>query len=351
MDKAERKDTAQHALVYVGVAVAVVVVLVILWYAIDVVLLAFIGVLFAILLRAPADWLSERFGLQERWSLVLVGTVLLVLLTAGAILFGRGIAVQALALVDRIPEIVASFREQLAQSEIGGRVVALAESSGMFSGGDGSQILGRGLGLIGSTFGAVANVLIVIFFAVFMAAQPHMYVEGALYLVARKKRDRMREVLYEIGAVLRRWLVGQSLLAVCVAILTGAGLLLLGAPFPFALALLAGLMEFVPYIGPFLAAIPAIMVGFAEGPQLALYIAVLFVGIQLTESYVLAPLVQQRAVHLPPAAILFAQVLMGAIVGALGVAVATPLAAAVMVAVSMLYVEDALGDKGAAIKS
>jgi predicted PurR-regulated permease PerM len=348
MDQAERKDTAQHALVYVAVAVAVVIVLVLLWYAIDVVLLAFIGVLFAILLRAPADWLSERFGLQERWSLALVGTVLLVLLTAGAILFGRGIAAQALALVDRIPEIVASFREQLSQSEIGSRVVALAESSGMFSGGgDGSQFLGRGLGLLGSTFGAVANVLIVIFFAVFMAAQPHMYVEGALYLVARKKRERVREVLYEIGAVLRRWLVGQSLLAVCVAILTGAGLLLLGAPFPFALALLAGLMEFVPYIGPFLAAIPAIMVGFAEGPQLALYIAALFVGIQLTESYVLAPLVQQRAVHLPPAAILFAQVLMGAIVGALGVAVATPLAAAIMVAVSMLYVEDALGDKNA----
>jgi predicted PurR-regulated permease PerM len=157
----------------------------------------------------------------------------------------------------------------------------------------------------------------------------------------------MREVLYEIGNVLRRWLIGQSLLAACVALLTVAGLLFLGAPFPFALAILAGLMEFVPYIGPFLAAVPAILVAFAEGPQLALYVAALFVAIQLVESYVLAPLVQHRAVHLPPAAILFAQVLMGAIVGALGVAVATPLAAAVMVAVSMLYVEDALGDPNA----
>jgi predicted PurR-regulated permease PerM len=91
-------------------------------------------------------------------------------------------------------------------------------------------------------------------------------------------------------------------------------------------------------------------VGFAENPELALKIAVLFLGIQLTESYVLAPLVQHKAVYLPPAAILFAQVLMGAIVGALGVAVATPLAAAVMVAVSMLYVEDALGDKNAKVK-
>jgi predicted PurR-regulated permease PerM len=346
MDQAERKETAQQALVYVGIAVAVAVVLVLLWYAIDVVLLAFIGVLAAILLRAPADWLAARFGWSERWSLAAVGLTFLIVLVVGGVLFGRGIASQALALIDRIPEIIESFKEQLGQTEFGSRLVALAESSGMFSGG-GGEFIGRGLGLLGSTFGAVANVLIVLFFAVFMAAQPKPYVEGALFLVARRRRNRVREVLHEVGEVLRRWLIGQSVLAVCVALLTGAGLVLLGAPFPFALALLAGLMEFVPYIGPFVAAIPAILVGFAEGPQLALYVALLFVGIQLTESYILAPLVQHRAVHLPPAAILFAQVLMGAIVGALGVAVATPLAAAVMVAVSMLYVEDALGDQNA----
>lgn len=346
MDQAERTETAQQALVYVGIAVAVVVILVLLWYAIDVVLLAFIGVLVAILLRAPADWLSRRLEIPEGWALAAVGVIVLALLVAGGTLFGRGVAVQALALVDRIPEIIETFKRELAQTEVGARVLALTESSGMLSGGDG-QFIGRGLGLIGSTFGAVANVLIVLFFAVFMAAQPQPYIHGLLFLVPRRRRKRAREVIYEIGNVLRRWLIGQSILAVCVALLTGAGLLLLGAPFAVALAILAGLMEFVPYIGPFVAAVPAILVGFAEGPQLALYIALLFLGVQLAESYVLAPLIQHRAVHLAPAAILFAQVLMGAIVGALGVAVATPLAAAVMVAVGMLYVEDALGDPSA----
>jgi len=347
MDQAERKDTAQHALVYVGVAVAVVIILVLLWYAIDVVLLAFIGVLLAILLRAPADWLVQRFGWREGWALALVGAVLLVVLVGGGALFGRGIALQGLALVDRIPEIVEGFKAELGKSELGSRVLALAESSGLFSGGDGQQFIGRGLGLIGSTFGAIANVLIVLFFAAFMAAQPQIYVKGALYLVPRRHRRRGREVLHEIGQVLKRWLVGQSLLAACVGVLTFAGLLLVKAPFPLALAILAGLMEFVPYIGPFLAAVPAIIVAFAEGPQVALWVGLVFLAVQMIESYVLAPLVQHRAVHLPPAAILFAQVLMGAIVGALGVAVATPLAAAVMVAVSMLYVEDALGDPSA----
>src|SRR5918996_4661238 len=344
MDQAERRDTAQQALVYVGIAVAVVVVLVLLWYAINVVLLAFVGVLVAILLRAPADWLSERTGMGEGWSLALVGVVALALLIALGVLFGRGIASQSLQLIERIPEIVQTIKEQLSGSELGAQAVSLFEASGAFAGGEG-QFLSRGLGLIGSTFGAIANILIVLFFAAFMAAQPRLYIDGVLFLVARKRRARVREVLYEIGHVLRRWLVGQSALAVVVALITGIGLALLGAPFPVALGMLAGLMEFVPYIGPFVAAIPAILVGFAEGPQLGLWIAALFLGIQSLESYVLAPLVQHKAVHLPPAVVLFSQGLMGGIVGALGVAVATPLAAAVMVAIGMLYVGDALGDK------
>jgi hypothetical protein len=133
MDRAERKDTAQHALVYVGVAVAVVIILVLLWYAIDVVLLAFIGVLLAILLRAPADWLTQRFGLRERWSLALVGVVILALLVAVAVLFGQGIVAQSLQLADRIPEIIETFRQKLGESELGTRVLTFTESSGLFA--------------------------------------------------------------------------------------------------------------------------------------------------------------------------------------------------------------------------
>jgi predicted PurR-regulated permease PerM len=335
MDRPERKDTAQRALLHAAIAVAVVVILVLIWYAIDVVLLAFIGILLAILLRAPADWLTARTGLGESWSLALVGITALALLVLGGVLFGRGVAGEALQLVDRLPEILEAIRERLRQSEFGARALRVAEASGFFSGGDG-QFLGRGLGLLGSTFGIVANIAIAVFFAAFMAAEPRPYVEGFLFLVARNRRSRVREVLHEIGRVLRRWLVGQAFLSLCVGLLTGAGLALLGAPFPVALALLAGFMEFIPYIGPFVAAVPAILVAFAESPQLALWVALLFLAIQSIESYLLAPLVQHRAVYLPPAVILFTQVLMGVIVGALGVAVATPLAASAMVAISML---------------
>lgn len=134
------------------------------------------------------------------------------------------------------------------------------------------------------------------------------------------------------------------MLALLVSVSTGIGLWLLGAPFAVPLALLAGLMEFVPYIGPFIATVPAVIIAFAESPQLGLSVLVLYVVLQVLESYVLAPLVQQKAVHLAPALILFLQVLMGVLAGPLGVALATPLAAALLVAVKMLYIEDGLGD-------
>jgi predicted PurR-regulated permease PerM len=345
MDKPERKETAQRALVWIGIALAVVVLLVLIWYGLDVVLLAFLGVLLAILLRAPADWLTRKTGIGTGWTLALVCVVLLAAFSAGGFLFGREVVEQSAGLSQRIPEILQKTETRLKDSEIGRSLLQLAQYAGA-AGGE-SQFLGRGLGLLGSTFGALANVAIVIFFAVFLAAQPKIYVDGLVHLVAVPKRRRVRAVLHDIGDVLRRWVVAQSLLALVIAVLAGAGLLLIGAPFAVPLALLAGLMEFVPYIGPLLAAVPAVLVGFAEGPQMALWIAGLYAAVQMVESYILSPLVQHKAVYLAPALILFAQVLLGVVAGGLGVAVATPLAAAVMVAVNKLYVEDVLGERGA----
>ena len=343
MDKPERKDTAQRALVWVGIALGVVVLLVLIWYGLDVVLLAFLGVLLAILLRAPADWLSRKTCIGVGWTLAFVCLVLLAALSAGGFFFGREVMEQSVGLSARIPEIIEDTRARLRDSEIGRSALQLAQLSGA-SGGE-MQFLGKGLGLLGSTFGALANVAIVLFFAVFLAAQPKLYIDGLVHLVARPRRARVRAVLHEVGDVLRRWVLAQSLLALAIATLIGAGLLLIGAPFALPLALLAGVMEFVPYIGPLLAAVPAVLVGFAEGTQMVGWIGALYLAVQAVESYVLSPIVQHKAVYLAPALILFAQVLLGVIAGGLGVAVATPLAAALMVAIDKLYVEDVLGER------
>lgn len=342
MNHNERRETAQHALVYVGLGVAGLLLLMLLWYAIDVLLLVFIAVLLAVLLRAPADWIVERTGWSKGLTLGLVIVLLIALLSGAGFLFGRAVATQSWQLTEQLPEVLERVRERLQEYEWGKRVVSVAEES---TPEDGMQYVGRGLRLVGSTFAALGSFVVVLFLAIFLAWQPHEYVDGLVKLVAQRRRDRMRAVLDSIGRVLKRWLVGQVALMAIVAVVTGVGLTLLGVPFALPLALLAGLMEFVPYAGPVLSAVPALLVAFSEGPQLALWVGALYLGVQSLESYILAPLIQHRAVYLPPALILFAQVALGVTAGPLGVIVATPLAAAALVAINMLYVEDVLGDK------
>ena len=129
---------------------------------------------------------------------------------------------------------------------------------------------------------------------------------------------------------------------VAVGFLTWLGLALIGVPSALTLALLAGLLEFVPYVGPIVSAVPAVLLAFAASPEMAFWTALLFFGVQQFEGYVLEPLVQQHAVDLPPALLLFALVAGGLVFGLIGVLFAEPLTVMLFVMVKRLYVREAL---------
>lgn len=329
-----------RAATYAAIAVLIVALVLLLWFALTYVLLVFFGALLALLLRAPTDWLARRTRLPEGAALALVGVTLAALLGAVAYFFGQTIAAQTMELAARLPEIVDSLLERLRGHPWGERLLAYAAENGKAA--NTSEVVGGAVRVAGSTLEGVAHAAIVLFFAIFLAAQPKLYVAGVVRLVPVRGRARAREVLEAIGEVLQRWLVGQAVLMACIFVLSGIGLALLGAPLALPLALLAGLLNFIPYVGPIAAAVPAVLVGFSEGAQMALYVALLFAGVQAVEGYVLEPLVQRRAVYLPPALILFGQMVLGLVGGPLGIILATPLTAALVVAVRMLYVEDAL---------
>jgi predicted PurR-regulated permease PerM len=327
-----------------AIAVFFVALALLLWFAFKYVLLVFLGTLLAILLRAPTDWIARRTGLREGYALALVGLAFVGLLGIAGYFFGTTLAAQTVELGTRLPQVIEGLLERVREHPWGEWLITYA-SDGQQA--DAAKVIGGALGFAGTALEALANVFIVLFFAIFLAAQPGLYVDGVVRLVPVQGRRRAREVLGEIGAVLQRWLVGQSVLMVCIAVLTGIGLLLVGAPLALPLALLAGLLNFIPYVGPIVAAIPAVLVGFSEGPQMALSVALVFLVAQSIEGYVLEPLVQRRAVHLAPALILFSQMVLGLVGGPLGIIVATPFAAALLVAVKELYVEDALEKKSA----
>jgi predicted PurR-regulated permease PerM len=129
-----------------------------------------------------------------------------------------------------------------------------------------------------------------------------------------------------------------------VGVITWAGLALIGVPLALTLGLLAGLLNFVPYVGPIVSAIPAVLLALLDGSRTAGWVALLYLGVQLLEGYLLTPLIDQRTVRTPPALLLTSQVIAGVTLGALGVVLAAPLLAVALVTVKLLYVEDVLGD-------
>ena len=130
-----------------------------------------------------------------------------------------------------------------------------------------------------------------------------------------------------------------------VAVLSGVGLWLIGVPLALALGLIAGLLDFIPYVGPWLGAAPAVLLALAEGPAEAVWTAILFLVIQQVEGNVLMPVIQKRASALPPVLTILAVVAFGVLFGFMGVFLATPLLLVLIILVRMIYVEDVLGDR------
>ena len=198
------------------------------------------------------------------------------------------------------------------------------------------------LGRIASSVSiAVTGFVVVCVPSVFLAIDPQLYVAGLMRLVAPPRRARVREVLEAVASARRWWLVGRFSAMAAVPVLTFGGLFALGVPLAVVLAVIAGVLTFVPYLGPLLA---AVLIGFAESSELALWVAGLALTVQLLENNLLTPLVQQRAVSLPPAVLIVAQLLLGALFGLLGLLLATPVAVAAIVLCQAFYVQDVLGD-------
>ncbi len=204
-------------------------------------------------------------------------------------------------------------------------------------------------GLFSGVAGFIEAAVVILVVGIFGAAEPGLYRAGLLRLVPPPHRPRAGEVADVIASDLRHWLVGQLVLMVIVGITTAVGLWLIGIPMALTLGLIAGVLELVPYLGAWLSAVPAGMIALLKGPQYLGYVAVLFLGLHFLEGYILLPLIQRRAVHLPQALTLVAQALMGEMQGPLGLFVAAPLTVAAMVVLRMMYVEDTLGDKAVAV--
>ncbi len=339
----------RRVLFSVAVVTGVVLLLALLWAAGNVLLLVFAGILLAALLTGMSEWLQRLTGLSHGWALAAVCIALLAVTAATLSFLTPSIASQIDELRESLPKSVERLRERADDYRWSRELLAQAPSGEDLLP-ERRDVLSGVTGVFSNTLGAVANIAIVLFLGLYLSVDPALYREGLVRLVPPARRDRARVVLLTVGYTLRWWLVGKLIDMAVVGVLTWLGLVLLGVPLALTLALLAALLTFIPNIGPVLAAVPAVLLALLEGPTQALYVVLLYLAVQTVESYLITPIVQQRTVSLPPALTITAQVLLGVLAGALGLLLATPLAAMALVLVKMLYVEDALEDRTIEVK-
>lgn len=318
-----------------GVAAALATLTVLIF---DILLVVFGGVLLAVLLRAISDPLAARTPLTPGWSVALVIVAFGAVLGVSGWLLAPSIATQVDVIVQQVPEVFEAAREWLESYGWGQRVVDALEEALP------PDTLTRAGDLFARSGMFLVHLFTFFFVGLFLAMRPTLYTNGLLYLLPVDSRPRGREVLFLLGRTLRWFLIGRLLAMTMVGVSTAIVLSLLGVPLAVFLGVVAGLLTFVPYLGPILGGLPILFVALLDSPILALWAIVAYTALQWVEGYVLDPLIQQRMVELPPAVTVTSQVVLGVLAGGIGIAVATPLSAVVMVLVQTLWVRGVLGD-------
>jgi predicted PurR-regulated permease PerM len=340
----DRTGFSQRVLTAVGIVTAVVVSVLLLWYVAEVFLLVFAGILIAVFLHGSSSWVSRHTRLSHGLSLTVVVLGLVALCGLSVWLLAPEVASQISRLSNELPGSLEGIRSRIAQYGWGRGVIEQVPDAGSVMSSLGGAIK-QAAGILSTTVGALGSLVVVVFFGLYLAADPHLYVGGLIRLVPIDKRERAGQILGAIGRTLHWWLIGRAFDMTLVGVLTWLGLWLLGIPLALTLGILAALLTFIPNIGPILSALPAVLLAYSQSQTLALYVILLYLAIQTFESYLITPLVQQRVVSLPPALTFTAQIVMGLLLGIPGVILATPFAAAMLVLARMLYVEDVLGDR------
>ncbi|HLM01355.1 MAG TPA: AI-2E family transporter [Pyrinomonadaceae bacterium] len=320
-------------------------------YVIDVILLVFAAVLLAVFLRGLAELTRRYTKLSEGLSVLLVAVLLLGILALAITLLAPSVAEEARHLRQELPKSAQKASNYIQQFGWGRTVIdQLPGADEVIQKIDASSLLTRVGGYFSSTLGAIANFFIVILLAVYLATEPQTYIRGFAKLFTFDKRLRVAEVFNIIGETLQMWLVGKAASMLFIGLLTWVGLWIIGVPLSFTLGLIAGLLSFIPNFGPIMSAVPAILLAFIDSPIKAVYVIGLYVVVQLIESNVVTPIIERETVELPPALTIISQLALSVLIGGLGLVLATPILAVIMVLVQTVYIEDVLGDKITEVK-
>jgi predicted PurR-regulated permease PerM len=330
-DSLERRVFRSSVVVIMTFAAAYV-----LWKLVDLLLLLFACTLVSLILLTITAALRRRTNLPFGVALALTIFAIVGLLGAAIAFFGATIQGEFAELAERLPAAWASLQERMLTSPIGAAVLAKAQDLAP----SGQAIVNAATTALAAVGGALSGLAIVLVGGLYLAAQPNLYAGGLLRMIPSRARAPAAETLDAISISLRNWLKGQALGMAFVGFGTGLGLWIAGVPAAWAIGLIAGLAEFVPYAGILLAVIPAVVLGFGQGTTTGLWTVAVLVTVQQLQGNLVMPLLQNKMVDLPPAITIFGIIAAGILFGVAGVLLATPLTIVVLVLVRRLYLHE-----------
>lgn len=311
--------------------------------SIKVLLLIFAGVLVGVLLNGLSQFIASHTPLSYRFSYVAVLLVIVAVVGAAGYYWGSQVASQITTFASQADSAMEHV-EQQAEKAGWGQLYQQVRSQFQQMMNDGDGIIPQVMSVASTLAWGVTAIVVVLFVGLYVSYDPHLYRSGLLKLVPLDHRGHAGEVMQAFRLTLMQWIIGRLISMSIVGVTTGIALWWLGVPLPIFLGVLAALLTFVPNIGPILAAVPQALLAFQVSPATVWYVIVFNVAMQAAESYLITPMVLQYEVTLPPALTIFAQLLMAVLIGPIGMVMAAPLTAAVMVLVQKLYIHETLGD-------
>lgn len=317
-----------------GILSLIVVMLLLFKTLFSVILLTLAGALLAIYFLGCADFFQHKLKIAHGAALAMSIIINLILITAFFWFVGARLSNQVAELSDKLPQTISNAKEHISQSELGKKALGYLHVSG-----DSKKMMSVAKKFFSSTFGIVSDLYVIILLAIFFISSPKTYKKGIISLLPSKAKEKGSNLLDELYSVLKKWIKGQLFGFLFIAVLSGLGLWALGMPLVLTLALIAGILNFIPNFGPIIALIPAVLLGLMQGTDTAIWILCLYTFIQIIQSAVTQPMIQKKMVNLPPALVVFGQVSMGLVGGFWGVLLASPFVAIIMTVVNKLYVD------------
>jgi predicted PurR-regulated permease PerM len=331
--------TYAEALKLALLVVAVALIPLLIWYLFDLILIIFGSIILAMLLRLGAQPFMRWLSIPEPLALLVSGLLVLFVIGGTGYLFGTRISEEFQDVLQRATTASADIQSSLRGSDFGNFLLQ------HFSSDSGVSVTGVLSGVLRVSTSFLEALIIMIISGIYLAVQPRLYRKGLIWLFPPAKHVRAAEIIDGVGEALRLWLLGQLIQMVLIGALVMFAVWLIGVPSSLALGLIAGIGEFIPYLGPILAAIPAILVALTKSPELTLWTLVAYLIIHQIEGQILAPLIQHRMVSIPPAVMLLGIAGLTYLFGSVAIIFAAPMAVVIFTAVNLLYVRDTLHEK------